>query len=1132
MNAGQQIWNGDFSFSVAGSTNAKDLTLGGGNINLGTAAGTSRTITTNGGALLTAPSVISNGTTANSLIKAGNGFLRLNGNNTFTGGVTLNAGVLHIGGNNALGTGTLSINAGGILPRVASRTLPNAVIVNGNFDLGLANSNLQLNFSGPIDLAGGSRTINVVPTTVPPSSSMTGVISNGGLVKSGAGSLALTANNTYSGETSVTDGSLRVQGTGAINSSSGITINGAAAGFSHTSSVALTPVVTLTQGTMESSGTVGTVNVADSSANIVSNGTLGTALNATALNFAGAATINLATTASGAGINAGTLTTSGTDDAILINISKSTPWTNGPNNLISFGSFPSADINDFNFSLINVPLLGARQTMGDLVMNGDNIALNIIGTSIYWTGLESNQWTTTAGVGAKNWKQSSDDAATDFLVADDVVFNDTPGADQTVQIDDFDVSPTTTTFNNTAFNYTLASSSTFGIGTGTLTKSGSGSLTIQTNNFYNGVTNLNAGTLNVNTATALGSGTVNINGGILDNTSGGAITFTYNNAQNWNGDFAFTGSNALDMGTGAVTTAGTGDRTITVTANTLAVGELKTATGQGFIKQGAGTLALTSTGAGAAASVINGTLDVAAGTLQFCRTGAPDANTTGDLTVTNLTGTGTITNGSGYERWLFVTGSGSFSGTFADGSTGKFGFNKPGTSTFTLAGANNYSGVTTVGGGVLTITGTNSAGGTVNIAGGTGNPAVLNLQNSNALGTGTVNATNRNSGIQLQGGIALPSTVSFLLSNDGTSGATVPAAIENISGNNTIHGNISITTGGGGALLRSNSGALTFAGNATIAAGQTSRGLLFDGTSTDANTFSGVLSDLSVTSVASITKGGTGTWTVTGANTYSGATTINAGTLVINGNHSAATGLVTVAANATLAGTGPLGGNVTISADGIHTLALAATPGAQVARTVGGVLTHDAGSVLNLTAAVTPEPGVYTLVTANGGVAGLPTTVTGFTGGTVSISGNSLILTVAGPSAYGDWATAKGLTGANNGANDDPDFDGISNIIEFVLDGNPLASDTSKLPVSTQDATNFYFDFDRRDDSVTEAALTFEYGTTLASWPSSVAIPSNTTPVAGPPVTITDNGGGTHHVKVTVAKSGNPSLFGRLKAVK
>jgi hypothetical protein len=47
-----------------------------------------------------------------------------------------------------------------------------------------------------------------------------------------------------------------------------------------------------------------------------------------------------------------------------------------------------------------------------------------------------------------------------------------------------------------------------------------------------------------------------------------------------------------------------------------------------------------------------------------------------------------------------------------------------------------------------------------------------------------------------------------------------------------------------------------------------------------------------------------------------------------------------------------------------------------------------------------------------------------------------------------------------------------------------------------------------------------------------VAIPANNTPVAGPPVTITDNGGGTHHVKVTVAKAGNSKLFGRLNAVK
>ena len=66
-----------------------------------------------------------------------------------------------------------------------------------------------------------------------------------------------------------------------------------------------------------------------------------------------------------------------------------------------------------------------------------------------------------------------------------------------------------------------------------------------------------------------------------------------------------------------------------------------TAAGQGFVKQGAGTLVLTSTDAGAAASVVNGVLNVAAGTLQMNRTGA-SAAASGDLTASGITGSGTI----------------------------------------------------------------------------------------------------------------------------------------------------------------------------------------------------------------------------------------------------------------------------------------------------------------------------------------------------------------------------------------------------------------------------------------------------------------------------------------------------------
>lgn len=1142
-----QTWNGDFSYSTGAGTNLNDLSLGAGTVSLGTAAGTSRTITANGTGVLAAGGVVSNGTTVNSIIKMGTGGLRFDGNNLFTGGITLNAGSLHIGNNGAVGTGPLTINGGVVVPRLAARTIANATTVNSDFTVGVGGFNNQMNFSGTVNLAGGTRAITVANTTVDPDAIISGVISNGGLTKAGAGTMFLTGTNTFTGATSVTEGILRLDGTGSVNTSSGITINGSGAKFVHTGSVAVTPAVNVTQGTLDGTGTLGAVNVGDSASAIVANGNGGTAtLTTGALTFAGAATVNLASTTTGVGIAAGTLSTSGTDGAIAIKIARTGVWANGLNNLISFTSLPSADMADFDVEIISGPTLGARQTVGDLVLNGNNIALEIIGTSVYWTGLQSNQWTFNTVPGLKNWKQTVDNAATDFLDGDDVVFNDTPGADQAIQIDDGNIITTTTIFNNSAVNYSFSSSGAFGIASGSVTKGGSGSVTFNTANSYSGGTTLNAGTINVNTATALGTGALVINGGTLDNTSGGPVTLTANSTQAWNGDFSFTGSNSLDMGTGNVTSGPGGDRIVTVSANALTVGELKTAANQGFTKQGAGTLVLTSDGSNTAASVVNGLLTVSGGTLQINRA----SGVTGDLLAAGITGSGTVTNGAATERWLFsnaTTGTFDFPGTVANGAVGALGFNKSGGSTQTLSGNNTFSGTTTVAGGTLIlagtnslsgptnitagtlrITGSNSAGGAVSVNGGA-TPAFLNLQNSLALGTSVVTAINRNSGIQLQGGISLPNTVSFITSNDGTSGATVPYAINNVSGDNTINGSITLTAGGGPSVIQSDSGSLTLAGPITIAAAQTSRGIWLQGASTGANTVSGVVSDLSGTSVNSITKNGSGTWTVTGLNTYSGVTAVNAGTLIVSGDNSGAHGAVTVASGATLGGNGNLGGSVTIAAGGIHSLAVAATSGAQVPRAITGALVNT-GSTLHLTAAATPAAGVYTLVTTTGGITGVPT-VTGFTGGVVSISGNNLILTVS--AGYDAWALAKGLDGTNNGPEqDNGDFDGIPNVLEFVLDGNPLAPDTHKLPVQTQDATNFYFDFNRRDDAVTDVTLTFQYGTLIPVLPSSVAIPASKTPIAGPPVTITDNGNGTHHVKVTVAKSGAVALFGRLHAVK
>lgn len=63
---------------------------------------------------------------------------------------------------------------------------------------------------------------------------------------------------------------------------------------------------------------------------------------------------------------------------------------------------------------------------------------------------------------------------------------------------------------------------------------------------------------------------------------------------------------------------------------------------------------------------------------------------------------------------------------------------------------------------------------------------------------------------------------------------------------------------------------------------------------------------------------GAGAVILTGTNTYKARTDVQAGTLLINGDNSAATGAVNVRTNATLGGTGLIGGNVIIYNGGIH----------------------------------------------------------------------------------------------------------------------------------------------------------------------------------------------------------------------
>ena len=136
-----------------------------------------------------------------SLTKSGAGTLILNGNNTFTGGVTLNGGTISVGHGNALGSGTLTVLSNSTLDIQDYFTIYNA-------------ANLQA------DLA-----INVEGCCLGTYAGDIASTGNFGVTKTGTGILILSGTNTYTGGTTIDDGVLQL-GNGVTGSIVGaVTVN-------------------------------------------------------------------------------------------------------------------------------------------------------------------------------------------------------------------------------------------------------------------------------------------------------------------------------------------------------------------------------------------------------------------------------------------------------------------------------------------------------------------------------------------------------------------------------------------------------------------------------------------------------------------------------------------------------------------------------------------------------------------------------------------------------------------------------------------------------------------------------------------------------------------------------------------
>ena len=1041
-----------FTASQTISAASGPLVLGG-NIALSNSAA-NNTLTFSAAQPITVTGIIANGgtSTASALTKTGAGTLTLSGANTYGGATAIQAGTVSVntladlstasslGAPTTVATGTIAIGSSSTAATLlytggtaSTDRVINLAGTTGGATLDSSGTG-ALTFTSALTATGaGSKTLTLRGTNTDANTFAGAIVNNSGtnltsILKTDTGLWVLSGANTYTGTTTVNNGTLRL-GSSASLANSAVTVNASSTGATALLDLAGFDA-TVSSLTFGGSSTTSQANVSTGAGTL----TLGGNVTYTATNNPLGSTLsgNLALGAATRTFNVGNSTTA-TDDLTVSAV------ISGLGGLAKTGT-GTLVLSGANTYAGATTIQGGSLRLGSASALPAGTALTVASNASNTVALlDLNGFNFTASSltfgGAGGTTTSASNLATGagtLTLASDVVFLATGNPLGSTLSGNLSLGASTRTFQ-VADSTTAATDLTVSAvisGTGGLTKTDTGTLALTGLNTFTGPTRIEGGTLSVNTlanvsaSSALGAPGTATDGTIRIGSTTTAGTLLYTGALTSTNrviDLAGTtgGATLNASGTGALTftsnltATGTGAKTLTLrgtstAANTFAglIVDHDSSNKTSVSKLDAGLWVLS------AANTFSGTTSIGGGTLSVnslanlgvaSALGAPTTVSDGTIAIGSGTTAGTllytgpaastdrVVNLAGTTGGASITTSGTGALTFTSNLTAT----GTGSKTLTLRGTNtaantfaglivdhdssNKTSVSKVDAGLWVLSAANTFSGTTSIGGGTLSVnSLANLGVASALGAPTTVA---------EGTIAIGSGTTA-----GTLLYTGPAAstdrVVRLAGST-----------GGATITSSGTGALVFTSDTTAAAG--TKTLTLRGTNTAANTFSGVIANGS-TGTVGVTKADAGTWILSGANTYTGLTTVSTGTLRATNASALGAGALSVGtATLQLAGDSSLAFGRNTTASGVATFQIdRLTPGAGV--------THSLGTLAIATATLAVTPG--TNVTSG---------TSGLTFGATTISGNSTFNTAADTvltlGSLGSTATARTITKSGAG---------------------------------------------------------------------------------------------------------------------